>query len=107
MSDDLAQRITRDVRTQIALMEVERERNRQQEKWGTQRLDFPVWQTVLTEEVGEVAEAILRHREAVADPTLRPLLNTLLGDLRAEIVQVAAVAVSMIEHIDELQENAA
>lgn len=48
---------------------------------------------VLTEEVGEVARAVLEHMELVND----------LGDtdLRKELVQVAAVAVAWIEALDK------
>jgi NTP pyrophosphatase (non-canonical NTP hydrolase) len=70
------------------------ERGRQHQKWGTQRHDFPVWITVLSEEVGEVSQAILQYRQVASDRRLKAM--------REEAVQVAAVAVAMIEHIDEL-----
>lgn len=65
------------------------ERERQEAKWGrTSVMHRPTERglTVLHEECGEVAEAILDEmpREAV----------------RAELVQVAAVAVAMIQAID-------
>lgn len=68
------------------------ERNAQDEKWGNQFHSMPVWSAILTEECGEVAEASLRvafHGE-----------EDHLADLREELVQVAAVAVHMIEKID-------
>lgn len=74
------------------------ERAAQQAKWGTQRHDFTVWQTVLSEEAGELAEAILNHRAHVTPKGRQEALLM----MREEAVQVAAVAVSMIEHIDEL-----
>lgn len=85
----------------VVYWDIAEERQSQDAKWGTQRHDFPVWQTVLTEEVGELAQAILRYRQADFDASLHPLLTTLLGEMRAEAVQIAAVAVAMIEHIDE------
>jgi NTP pyrophosphatase (non-canonical NTP hydrolase) len=67
------------------------ERCRQDELWGTQRHDWPVWSAILTEETGEVAEAALRvHFGHDID----------LDHLREELIQVAAVAVHMVERID-------
>lgn len=60
------------------------ERVRQDSKWGR---SFPVrrdsfWLTILVEEVGELAEAILEGA---------------VGDIQAEAVQVAAVIFAMLE----------
>jgi NTP pyrophosphatase (non-canonical NTP hydrolase) len=49
--------------------------------------DHPIWLAVLTEEVGEVANAIIEHDKTSAE-------------LRAELVQVAAVACAWIEALD-------
>ena len=60
------------------------ERIRQDYKWGTKfglRLDER-WLTILVEEVGEVAEAILRDDDE---------------DIVKELIQVAAVCVSWLE----------
>ena len=75
------------------LRDVTDERKRQHELWGVQRLDWPVWIAVLTEETGESAEAAL---EAHFNP------DKSLAHLREELVQVAAVAVAIVEHIDEV-----
>lgn len=67
------------------------ERESQDAKWGEQFHSMPVWSAILTEECGEVAEASLKthfHGEQHID------------HLREELVQVAAVAVHMIEKID-------
>ncbi len=69
------------------------ERRRQDEKWGPQRHTWPIWSAILTEEAGEVAEASLRAHWG-EDATL--------DQLRAELIQVAAVAVHIVEHIDGL-----
>ena len=70
-----------------AIGDVIEERQRQDAKWGDQSgLPRERMLAVLMEEVGEVAEAILANGKP--------------RDLRAELVQVAAVAVQMIEHID-------
>lgn len=67
------------------------ERRRQDELWGPQRHDWPVWSAILTEETGEVAEAALRAHFG---------MDVDLDHLREELVQVAAVAVHIIERID-------
>ena len=77
-----------------ALDSVGQERYRQEAKWGVQRHDMTVWLTVLSEEVGELSQAILRYREVMTDQRR--------DAIRAEAVQVAAVAVAMIEHLDEM-----
>lgn len=100
-----------------ALRLVESERTRTHVKWDRQRHDFPIWLTVLSEEVGEVAQAVLRYRaEALhlpdpetADPEeLRDKAAALCQHLRAarsEAAQVAAVAVAMIEHLTETHDD--
>lgn len=69
----------------VALGSVVAEQLRQMDKWGVQNHTDDRWALILLEEVGEVAEAIL----------------SLDGDaMRAELVQVAAVAVTWIECFD-------
>lgn len=68
------------------------ERDSQDAKWGAQIHSMPVWSAILTEECGEAAEAALNvafHGE-----------EDHLAHLREELVQVAAVAVQVIERID-------
>ncbi len=65
-----------------AIKLVVQERKRQDEKWGANRnLDNTVWLTILSEEVGESAEAILKR----------------MPSLQKEIIQVAAVALAWLE----------
>lgn len=71
-----------------------RERQQQDEKWGLQRHSWPEWITILTEEVGEAAQAANDEYFHSRDD---------LSRLKEELVQVAAVAMAMVEHIDELQ----
>lgn len=79
--------------TQQVLDEVRVERERQDRKWGSQRtLPLAVWHTILSEEVGECAEASLENDRA---------------GLREELVQVAAVAVATIEALDQETSSAA
>ncbi len=56
------------------------ERDRQDQKWGLQDHSLPKWMVILMEEVGELSEAILEKK-----------------NWRAEVVQVAAVALAMLE----------
>jgi hypothetical protein len=64
------------------------ERVRQLERWGVQDHDDGTWSLILGEEYGEACQAALQHSSS--DPT----------DLRAELVQVAAVAVAWIDCLD-------
>lgn len=73
------------LRTRVALGAVAEERRRQDRKWGPSDHRPPPTLAVLIEEVGEVAKAQMEETDA---------------ELRAELVQVAAVAVAMIEGID-------
>jgi NTP pyrophosphatase (non-canonical NTP hydrolase) len=69
---------------QKVLAEVAAERARQDHKWGEQNHEDAFWYLILGEEVGEVAKATLDS----------------VQELREELIQVAAVAVSWIEAID-------
>ena len=67
--------------------DIRQERALQDQKWGSQRENPTLlWAAILTEEVGEVNRAILDKADA--------------QHLRAELVQVAAVAVAWMEAID-------
>ena len=68
------------------------ERDRQDAKRGPQKHDLATWLTILSEEVGELAAAILCHRFGNDD---HPEL-----DWRKEAIQVAAVALSMVEQAE-------
>lgn len=63
------------------------ERERQDKKWGEQNHDDYRWLAILTEEVGELAQAIL-HDEFGGSHA---------GTTQTELVQVAAVAVQWLE----------
>lgn len=74
--------------TERVLADVSAERGRQDEKWGGfERSVYPVslWAAILGEEYGEVCEAMLEGD---------------VENLREECIQVAAVAVSIVEQID-------
>lgn len=74
-----------------AIMDILDERQRQDDKFGADRnLDPLLWQAVLTEEVGEAAQGALH--QVFGGPAAE--------GYRAELVQVAAVALAMIEAYD-------
>lgn len=76
-----------------AMVAVFAERNRQNEKWGYPQDNTPFeWLSILTEEVGEFAEA-LNNALLGGDGDL--------GDAIVEAVQVAAVALSIVEHLSK------
>lgn len=76
--------------TRMTLNDIEKERRRQDTKWGPQNHSPLEWLSILTEEVGEVAKAINEAHWGGAP----------LTEYRAELVQVAAVAVAAIESLD-------
>ncbi len=73
-----------------------RERERQTEKWGLQRHSFAEWIAILVEEVGEASEQVVEY-------TFRNKSH--IHQLREELIHTAAVAVQILEHIDELIEE--
>ena len=64
--------------------EVKRERKRQIEKWGVQSHNAHEWLAILVEEVGEVAEAVVKEN---------------YRGMYDELVQIAAVAEAWHESI--------
>jgi NTP pyrophosphatase (non-canonical NTP hydrolase) len=72
------------------LQEVMVERARQDEKWREQNHEPAVYLAILAEEVGEVAQEVLRAKFG----------GKSLDSYRAELIQVAAVAVAMVECLD-------
>lgn len=71
---------------------VAKERQRQDAKWGEQAHPPEWWMAILVEEVGEAAQEVLGLRFGDAAKAH--------GDLRTELLHVAAVAVSAIEALD-------
>lgn len=91
--------ITRFQATERALDAVNIERDKQEHKWGMQRHAWPEWMCILSEEVGEAATlANWLHWPETGDGESN---EAWLARLRLELIQVAAVAVAMIEQLDE------
>ena len=78
--------------TTSAIAEVVAEMNRQRELWGEQNHNPHIYMNILFEEVGEAAQA-LNEFYFKKEPKE-------LEHLREELVQTAAVAISIVECID-------
>ncbi len=78
----------------LVLKSVVAERLVQEQKWGPQNHNQIVWLGILSEEFGDAAKEVneLHFR--------RDIRKDQVKTLRAELVQVAAVAVAMIESLD-------
>jgi hypothetical protein len=85
--------------TTEVLVDVYKERRRQNEKWGVQNLTAPEWITVLTEEVGEAAQEACRIHFG-KDPVAIILAKR---DMRTELLHVAAVAAAAVECLDRAE----
>lgn len=86
------------------------ERQRQNEKWGEQNHNTVEWIAILTEEVGEAAkEAVDYHfknnipnqKESCHFNEDRDIQHFTLVRLRKELIEVAAVAVQIVECLDK------
>lgn len=79
------------------LQKINIERARQDAKWGyPQKNTLPEWGIILGEEVGEAMKELNElHFRQPALPSLA------LGCLITELIQTAAVAVSIVEHLTE------
>lgn len=71
------------------------ERGKQDAKWGEQNHNPMTWLAVLMEEVGEVSQEALKAYFGSPENTAKHLAL-----YREELVQVAAVAVAMVEALD-------
>jgi len=87
-SENLMRKVSRNVM---------QERFNQIEKWGIQRHSMGDWLKILIEEVGEVAQAMQKGFKSEKETDSK--------DLYKELVQVAAVAQAIAEHVGELAEH--
>ncbi|MGB2578168.1 NTP pyrophosphatase (non-canonical NTP hydrolase) [Elusimicrobium simillimum] len=72
------------------------ERERQDKKWGKQHYENPLyWLGILTEEVGEYAEAV---NETVFNNADKKHLGG-IENMRRELIQIVAVAVAALEDL--------
>lgn len=91
------------------LNEIEAERQRQDKKWGQQDHSIIEWMPILMEEVGEASkEAVDFHFQSGLQPKdgsfageyITSIQSERLYNIRKELIQVAAVAVAIVESID-------
>ena len=83
--------------TASVLIHIEAERHSQDAKWGQQNHSPIEWMAILSEEMGEASkEALEYHWQGKHYPKDPERLKR----YRAELVQVAAVAVAAIESLD-------
>ena len=75
-----------------ALVDILAERAKQDKKWGEQNHDPYVWIAILTEEVGELAQATL-HTEFGGE-------KGGIEKIREEAIHSAAVALQFVECLD-------
>lgn len=80
-----------------AIDSVKVERERQDEKWGEQNHYPSVWLGILGEEFGELCQAV---NETWFDNGPEERAKGGFDNMRAEAVQVAAVAVAFVEYLD-------
>ena len=77
------------------VLDVLDERARQEEKWGEQNHKPVYWLGILMEELGEIAKEVIEATEYTGQENPGNGLR-----YRAELVQLAAVAVAAIEAYD-------
>ena len=82
----------RSIEQEKAFLAVLEERYAQDEKWGDQSHHTDQdWLDILTEEIGEWCRARMETRYRGEDP----------ANIRAELVQMAAVVMAMLEYMPE------
>jgi NTP pyrophosphatase (non-canonical NTP hydrolase) len=84
----------------VIYKDIQAEADRQDAKFGDQRRQDPfLWMTILGEEFGESCQAVLDYRfldEWASDEEMLKALR----HVREELIQVATVAIRVIEAVD-------
>jgi NTP pyrophosphatase (non-canonical NTP hydrolase) len=87
-----------------AIADVLAERHRQDEKWGQQDHDPFTYLAILTEEVGEAAQAALQARFHKESPpgagSAQEFRQVRLQDFRIEMIHTTAVALAIVQCLD-------
>lgn len=87
--------------TDGVIEEIRSERARQDEKWGEQNHEGPVWAAILGEEYGEACKSLLEVLFPGGPiPEGWHVGDSRVAHLRTELIQVAAVAAGWVEAID-------
>lgn len=89
---------------ECVINEVREERQLQNAKWGEQNHNVCEWVSILAEEVGEVSkEAVdLHFKYGITDKQTE---QNRIENYRKECIQVAAVAIQMVESLDRQLEK--
>ena len=82
--------VNQDIQKHV-IQKVINERAHQDHKWGVQRHSPELWMSILMEEVGEAAKEILEENFS----------GYKSSGLYGELVQVAAVAIAILEQLEE------
>jgi hypothetical protein len=85
-----------------ALRDVLAEREAQDEKWGVQDHSLTQWMPILGEEFGELCRAVLNADTFAKNASAK---QRWVVEARSEAVQVAAVALAIVECIDRQLEE--
>jgi NTP pyrophosphatase (non-canonical NTP hydrolase) len=89
----------------LTLVAIRDEGVRQDRKWGEQNHSPDIWLSILTEEVGELAQAILADRfDTGRDEKLHDSHH---DSMAAEAIQIAAVAAHFVEYLARRQNGVA
>lgn len=80
----------------LIIAKIKDERASQDKKWGTQLHSLPMWLTILGEEFGEAC------KEACGFMSSTDIIDraTALINFKKELIQVAAVCVATLEHLE-------
>lgn len=94
-------------RLNAIIIEVRRERFRQDKKWGEQNHNVVEWIAILGEEFGEAAKEAVDFHFANGLPPKEEMTGEhkkiqykRIQNYRKECIEVAAVAISMVESLD-------
>ena len=81
---------------------VQRERSRQDKKWGEQNHNVVEWIAILMEEIGEASkEAVDFHFGYKPKTGLTDVVQSIrINNLKKELIQSAAVAIAIVESIE-------
>ena len=93
--------------TEVAVKMIQRERRKQDEKWGEQNHPLNIWLMILMEEVGEFSKEILELNFAIEPAQQEADLIERRDRVKNELIQVAAVSQAMLEYILRQERRAA
>lgn len=80
----------------LTLSAVKAEAMAQDAKWGEQNHEPEIWLAILTEEVGELAQAMLADRFSDDQPGMHDSHH---DSMETEAIQIAAVAAHFVEFL--------